>query len=726
MAVDEKKLEAIVSQQIELAKDHDKTEREGGRAKALDYYLGKMDTYVPAEANRSKVVSRDVADTIGWQLPQIIRVFTASDRVAVAEPVGPEDEQFAKEATDGLNHVFWKENKGYEVIYAGTWDALLFGNGIIKTYWDDTPTYSTSFHSDLSDDQLALLLQPDEDGDEPEVLQHESEEEEAIDPQTGAVTVITKHDLKIRRKKDDGRFVVEVIPPERFLIDQNAVCTDEAAFTAHWETKTRSELVAMGYDKDEIAAIPEAGKNQTSEEAARQPIAADADADASMELVDYYECFIRIDVDEDGEAELVRACYAGGKNGTLLDWEVWEDEHPFDDIPCEPIPHRWVARGTADETMDVQDIKTVLLRQGLNNVYWVNNPQLFAKGKINNPDALLNPTFGGVVWGDATADVVPLQVPFVAQSAFEAIAYQDEVIQRRTGVSRQTMALDPEALQNQTATAAQAMRDAGYSQVELLARNMAEWGWKKVFRKLLRLMIKHQDRPRLLMINGKQVQIDPRYWNADMDVTINVGLGTGSRDRDLAMLQAIKADQKMLVDYAAGAGMGDIALEMLPKVLHSMEKTAESAGIKNIEEFYPEITPEKLQTLKQAMAQKGQQKDPKIALEEAKAQSDMQIQQAKLKGDAQAKQMEMQASAQKQQQDIELQRYKIESDQALKQMQINMEMQLKREQLTAELQLKREQMAAEIQLKREMGMVDGFVKTSSALSSNVRPGGEPG
>ncbi len=171
-AVDEKKLSAIVSQQIELAKSYDgsKNGPRASRAKALDYYLGNMDSYVPVEANRSKVVSRDVADTIGWMLPGIIRVFSASDRMAVAEPVGEEDVQFARQATDGMNYVFWKDNKGYEIIYSATWDALLVGNGIIKTYYDDTPVYTTSFHSGLDENERALLLQEDESGVAPEVL----------------------------------------------------------------------------------------------------------------------------------------------------------------------------------------------------------------------------------------------------------------------------------------------------------------------------------------------------------------------------------------------------------------------------------------------------------------------------------------------------------------------------------------------------------------------------
>lgn len=707
----EEQLAAIIANQIALARNHDKNEREGSRSKALDYYLGNMDKYVPPEENRSKVVSRDVADTIGWMLPGIMRVFTASDRMAEAEPVGVEDAQFAKQATDGLNYVFWKDNKGYEIVYAATWDSLLTGNGIIKTWFDETPVYATSFHSGLTEDQVALLLQ-DEDT---EVLAQTGSVTAIIDPAMGAATEAKVFDLKIKRKKADGRFVIEAIPPEDFLIDGDAICTDEAAFTDHWQRKTRSDLVAMGYDKDEVFSIPEASKSETPEAVARDNDWLTEATDKAMELVDYHECFVRIDVDGDGEAELIRACYAGNSNGKLLDWEVWEDEHPFDDIPCEPIPHRWDARSVADETMDVQDIKTVLTRQALNNIYAANNPQNFVEGDVKNPEELTNPTFGGTIWGKPGAKITPMVIPFVANHAFEAIAYQDEVVQRRTGVGRSSMALDPETLQNQTATANQNERDASYSQIELVARNMAEWGWRKVFRKLLRLMIKHQTTPRTIMLKGKPVDIDPRYWNADMDVTINVGLGTGSRDRDAAMLNSVLQQQVAFTDRI-GVAFPDKALDMLPYIHNTLTKFAESTGLKNPEAYWPEISEDDIKAGKQRLQQQARQPDPKVQADIAKAQADQQLQVQKAQADMQLQAQKLQGEQAKADQEIQLKREQLAA-----------ELQLKREQLAAELQLKREQLAAELQMKRELGAMQAQASVESAkVSSDVHVGGNPG
>jgi hypothetical protein len=709
----EKELEAITANQIRLAKDHDRSEREAPRSKAIDYFLGNMDKWVPPEPNRSKVVSRDVADTIGWMLPGIMRVFTASDKMAEAEPVGREDIEWAKQATDGLNYVFWKDNKGYEVVYNATWNALLVGNGPVKTYYDDTPVYVTSFHSGLSMEQVDFLAAQDDI----EVLAGPTPDDgqiEGVDPASGMAVFQPTFEIKIKRKKADGRFIVEAIPPEEFLIDEDAVSTDEAAFTAHWQRKTRSELVAMGYDKAEIWAIPEAGQNDTSEEIAREDYQSHESTDKSMQLVDYFECYMRIDVDGDGEAELVRVCFGGDSNGKLLDWEVWEDEHPFDDIPCSPVPHRWTAQSISDETMDVQDVKTVLSRQLLNNTYWVNNPQTFTTGKIKNPEELIEPNFGGNVHGDVGSTVTPLVRPYIGDKTLMALQHQDEVVARRTGVSRTTMALDPESLQNQTATAAQGQRDAGYSQIELVARNMAEWGWRKVFRKLLRLMIKHQKQPRKIMTAGEEKTIDPRHWNADMDVTINVGLGTGSRERDAAMLNTVLQQQILYTDRMGSGGFPDKALEMLPYIHNTLTKFAESTGLKNPEAYWPDMDENMVEEGKQRIAQNAGKPDPKIQLEQDKAKADVETDRMKMQADAQQSQERLSLDAQKMTMEFQLRREQLVA-----------EMELKREQLNAELGLKREQMIAELALKRELGAMGAAAKVEAATSS-VNMGGDPG
>lgn len=711
-------LKALVAREISLARS-DRAESSKKQTKALEYYQGKMVDIV-AETGRSSAVSRDLADTMGWILPGVIKVFTASEHMAVAEPVGKEDQAWAEQATDGLNYTFWKENDGYRIVYNATWDSLLSANGVVKTWWDDTPVVKTSFHTGLNIDALSELLIDPKTGDlseDIEVLQHTQRQNEAGEE---------VHDVKIKKTCRDGRTRCEAIPPEDYAKDSDTQTCDDARFQYHRSNATRSDLIKEGYDRTIVDSLSKASENRTAEEIARTELSGTDDGDTSMDIIDKYECYIKVDIDGDGIAETCRVIYAGSQGGgTILDWEEWEDETPFDDIPCNPMPHRWEAQSIADETMDVQQVKTALLRQALDNTYATNNPQRFVTGEISNPEELFSPSFGGAIFGGTGSTVTPLAIPFVANHAFEAINYMDQVIERRTGVSRQTMALDPEALQNQSATANQNQHDAAYSQIELVARNQAELGWKKVFRKILKLEVKHQDKPRDIRMRGKAITIDPRYWNADMDITINVGLGTGSRDRDLAMLQQVLANQTGLTARLQESGFPDKALEMLPYILTTLKKQAESAGIKNPEIFYPDVSDDDIKAGQQRIADRAQQPDPKIQLEQQKAQSDMQIQQAKMQGD-------QQANAAKLQSDMQMQQAKLAQDAA----NAAQEHQLKREQMAAELQLKQAQLVAEMDLKRELAYADmaqqrelghaAIASKAQVATSAVHMGGEPG
>lgn len=721
----EAEISALVANGIRQAEDHDKTDLAKSREKALEYISGKMSD-TPAEVGRSSVVSRDVADTIGWILPGIMRVFTASDHFAKVDAATQRDEQFADQATDGVNYVFLKKNDGYKIIYDATYDALACKNGVVKTYWDETPEYETSFHSGLSSDQLSMLIE----GDDVEVLAHTPTEimEMAPDPMTGEMMPISvsTHEVKIKRQKSKGRIVVEVVPPEDFGMDGNATGTEDARFMYHMEEKTRSELIAMGFDREKIDDLQTANHDGIRDTLDNRDNAA---LDPSVEVVDLYECFFEADIDGDGSSELVRAYWVGNRGGgTMLDWELWEDENPFDFIPCTPIPHRADGESIADETMDVQRIKTVLLRQALDNIYATNLPRYWAPdGSILNPDEFFSPKFGSVIWGAKNSQVppMPLVVPFVADKAFAAIDYQDQVIQRRTGVNRQTAALDPEALVNQSATANQNEKDASYSQIEQIARNMAEMGWKKVFRKILRLMIKHQDKSETIRLRDKWVEIDPRFWNADMDVTINVGLGTGSRDRDLAMLQGIFGMQNGMLDRFGQLGMMDAAYDMLDRMIETLSKIAESSGIKTPEMFFPDITPEMLQQAKGEAQKAKQQGDPKMAMEGQKLQMQMQADQAKMQADQQGRVAEFQFEQRKHEAQQQADMRRTEMEFAFKGQQLQQELLLKREQLQAELNLKRELEMERLAMQRDLGIMGNAMKASVA-TSGVSIGGEPG
>jgi hypothetical protein len=644
--LDDDELKALLAQEIVRSITYCDTELAGDRVTALEYYDGVMND-TPAQAGRSQLMSRDVADTIGWMLPGIIRVFSASDLMAEYEPVGGEDEQFAKDASAYCNHVFWKDNPGYRILWDSTHDALTQKNGIVKHWWDEAEECEYSVHTGMSEEQIALLMEEGEI-----VAQRPGEPQRVMVPGPDGQPVetdIQTFDVKLKRVTKSGKLRIECIAPEDFLLDEDAITIEDARFCAHRDEKTRSELIEMGFSKEVVENLPAYSRISDSEaQSARNPDYLNGynghDSTAPIEL---FECYLKVDVDGDGIAETVRAYYAGkGGAGELLDWEVWDDDVPFSDIPCEPVPHRWAARSVADETMDIQRVKTVFTRGLADNLYWVNNPQREAElDTVVNPEALTAPNFGETIWRKkgsmATSPIKELVVPFVADKLLMGLEHFDTVTEKRTGVSRSTMALDPETLQNQSATANQNQKDASYSQVELIARNMAELGWKRVFKMILRLVVKHQDRPRVIRLKNKPVEMDPRFWNSDMDVTINVGLGTGTRDRDMAMLNNILMTQNAMAQQLVATGFASEALDMLPKIIKTATKLAESSGIRNPDEYYIDIDDQKLAQMKQQAAQP--KTDPKIELEKVKMQLDVQAEQAKMAANIEKEKAQMQA-----------------------------------------------------------------------------------
>lgn len=707
--LDETELKALLSAELSASLNYDRSELSAKRAKAMELYRGVVSD-LPSMVGRSKMTSRDVADTIGWMLPGIIRVFTASQHMACYEPQKEEDEQFADYATAYVNHVFWKDNDGYRILWDSTHDSLLMGNGIVKHWWDDTPEYEQFELSGVTQEGLVLL-----EDEKIEIVAQKDGQPQFVpmqDPATGQVVEVEvpAYDLKVRRVVMNGRMRIECIEPENFFMDKDARFIEEARFVAHRDEVTRSDLIEMGFDRDIVEGLPTDRSGNFSEESLEreEDYIRNWNRHDATQLIELFECYIRVDIDGDGIAEMVRAYYAGtGGAGELLDWEVWEDDVPFSDIPCEPQPHRWDARSVTDETKDIQIVKTALTRQFMDNTYASNLPMLQAEtDTVVNPEMLINPKFGGVIWRKkgtmATSPVLPIAIPYVADKTLVALQHFDNVTEKRTGVSRATMALDPQTLQNQTATASQNQKDAAYSQIELIARNQAELGWTRVFRQLLKLICKHQDMPRKIRFGKGWETVTPQAWNADMHVTVNVGLGTGSRDRDMAMLEKIGMNQAMLTERFAASGMFEEALDMLPRIVNTLKKQAESAGLRMPDEFFPEFDDQKIAELKQAAQQRAQQPDPKVVEAQKKIELEAVQGQAKL-----------QLEYQKQQGDLVL----------------------KREQLAQELLLKREQLAAELALKRELAMMEMSLKDQSGYykpkppnvtTSKVSMGGQPG
>ena len=665
--MDENKLKSIIESEIDNALGFIETDTTDERQKALEYYL--REPYGNEIEGKSQIVTGEVAEVVDGALPQLIRVFTSSDNVVEFQPVNDGDEPFAKQATEYCNWVFYKENDGFLILHNWFKDALLQKTGVVKAYWDDKKDVTKEKYENLSDDELLMLMQDEE----LEVVSQETIENsiEVIDPMTGMPAVDPMngmpmmqtnrtHNVKVKKTVNKGSVVVENIPPEEFLISKRAKTIQDSPFVAHRRQMTRSELIAMGFDRKIVEGLAAGDTLEFSpERIARYTRGEEPNSmgsqDESMEIIEVYECYIKTDYNNDGIAELRRVVYASQE--ILEDMDC--DYVPFHSICPIPIPHKFYGQSLADRALDLQLIKSTVVRQMLDNLYLTNNYRVGAvEGQVNLDD-LLTSTAGGVVRIKNPNAIVPMTVQSNVAQSFPMLEYLDGIQARRTGVSDSQNGIDPNILQNVTAAAVSAMSQASAGKLELIARIFAETGVKSLFKGILQLLCKYQDKERVIRLNGKFIPFNPREWNDQYNVSINVGLGTGTRQEQLATMQMILSKQEEIIQ---GYGLSN-PLVSIKQYRDTLAKFINMAGFKDATAFMNEITPEQNAQLSQPtpnqpdsnveatqiLAQVEREKaDLRSRTEMAKLELEreqMQIENARKQLELQMQEMKMQADA---------------------------------------------------------------------------------
>lgn len=611
MAMDISTLNAIVAEEERQALGYvGKLSHQ--REKALQYYNGEATgELAPPEAEgRSSVVSSDLADTIEWMLPSLLKIFTGGEQIVRFDPRHWQDQQAAKQATDYVNWIFSVRNPGFLILHTMFKDALLSKAGVVKVYWDDSKEEKREEYHNLTDIGLGQLAQDSEI----EIKEH------TLNPDG-------THDVACIRSKDTGHVRIENVPPEEFLISRKAKNISESPFVAHRVRRTLSELRAMGYKNVENLPGDDQYGEWNEERIERlefddeYPMENNDTLDPSQKAIWLTEAYMRVDWDGDGVAELRKITRCGSE---ILDNEE-VDAIPFAAITPILMPHRFFGRSIADVISDIQRIKTAVMRQLIDNLYLQNNVRYYVdENKEVNLDDLLTVRPGGIVRGRGEGGVVPLTVPAIEGVAIQAIEYLDSVRENRTGVTKYNQGLDANTL-NKTATGINIINNNSQQRLELIARVFAETGVKDLFDLILKLVCQYQKQPQVVRLEGQWVQIDPREWRNQFDMTISVGLGTGDKQQQGAMLSQI-----LQVQQEVGQSPWGQQLLSPQNVYNVLLKLEQNTGIKGLDAF---SDPSK------APPQASQQKpDPHMA----KVQQEGQLAQAKMQQDAQIKQQEMQ------------------------------------------------------------------------------------
>ena len=652
------------------------------RTDALDRYYGAP--YGNEVEGRSQIVTRDVADVIEWIMPSLIKIFTSGDKVVQFEPQGPEDVQMAKHATDYVNYVIMRQNKGFSVIYNWFKDALLQKNGIVKHYWDDSVKVTREEYKNLTEEEfMALLID-----DDVEIKEHTaSGGMTEVEDEMGMVMQNVEpvlHDVVVERTRNDGKVIIENVPPEEFLINQYAKDIESARFVAHRVKKTKSELIEAGYSKTKLERAYSAAEAEWKQERLAR---FDYDSDSSYPTGDLDEgiwvdeCYVRVDYDNDGIDELRKVTKVGDE---ILDNEV-VDSVPFSSLTPIPMPHKFYGLSVYDLISDLQLIKTTLMRNLLDNMYLTNNGRYEVVEGQANLDDLMTSRPGGIVRVRTPGAVSPLATPQLDANSFNMLGYLDSIREERTGVSKNAMGLGEGALKShQTATGVAQVMTAAQAKIELIARVFAETGMKDLSNNVYGLVQKYESPEKLVRLNNEWVSLYPAEWKEKLDCTAQVGLGFGNKDMNLLHLGQLAQSLQMVAQHPAAGMM------IKPKnVYNLLAEQIKAMGMKNVNDFITDP----------GDAEAPQQPNPEQQMKQMEAQlkaEELKMKMQQAQATAQLKQREMELDAQLQQQELELKAAEAE-----------VEMQIKAQELEikkADLALKQQELILEREQERPVAI----------------------
>jgi len=615
---------AISFVESEIAEDRIKSQR---------YFEGETD--IGQEDGRSKIVATKVRDTIRAIKPSLMRVFLSSENPVEYIPTSQEDVVGAEQAT---KYAHWKFQQlgGYTLLNNAIHDALVKKTGVLKIWWEENTSATIHTYTNVTEEEMAAIVNEDD----VEVLEHTEETEIEVD-EMGNQLSSSMHSLKVSHKKANGELKIMAVPPEEFVVDRNAKSVEDAYIVAHRTEMRVSDLVEMGYDFEEVSNLSGLSSDDTytdTEAFERKGYEQDEEQntqDVSMKKVAVTEAYMKMDKEGTGVAIMYRILMAGGDD-KVLECEPYGDV-PFAVFEVDPEPHTFFGRSIADLVMNDQDSSTAMLRGMMDNVALTNSPrQGYVQGQVNVDD-LMNNEIGGLVRMKSPQALVDIATPFVAGQVLTAMQYMDDAVEAKTGVSRASMGLDPDALQNTSATAARLQAQQGSAQIEVMARNIAEGGMKRLFKLMLHILIENSCEETLMRLHGNFQPVDPRVWNTGMDLQVNVGVGTGQEaERHAALNQALQMQMQIWTQYGNGNG-----LVTMTGIRNTLGDMLALQGVKNVDRYFqpinPEIEAQLIQEQQQMAAESPQitEAEALVQAEQYKADKQMEMQQLKLQIEAQ-------------------------------------------------------------------------------------------
>lgn len=670
------------------------------REEAYEFYHGEAKgKLAPPEVDgRSGVVSKDLLETVEWAMPALMDVFASADDIIKFEPDSQEDERGAQDATNYIGWLIHRKNEdGFITIHDAVKSALIARVSFGKCYVEDTQDYREERYNGLTEQQCQALAT------DPEIEIYERIEAGFVEvfpaPQGQPPQRLQTFDVKARRASSVKQFRNVGVPPEEIRLSKDTRVINECDFIEHRREVTLSYLREQGYDEAEISNLESdderdfGGEKQARHDYDDSDPTGDERPDPSQRLVWLSESYLKVDFDGDGRTEYRRVVKV---RNIVFENDV-VDDHPFWLMTPILMPYKVEGLGFYDLVEDLMRIKTILTRQTLDNVYLTNNPMKeVVEGGVVDIDEVMNPTIGQVVRVKQANSVREIVTPFAAKAGMDMLQAYNQVRDTRTGVTEMNSALQAESLSesNVGSQGVQAMMNNGAQRIRLIARVLAETGFKRMYYLMLKNVTQHQDKSQQVKINGRWLDIDPREWKNKYNMSVSVGVGTFGRQQQIANLQQVAQMQQGLMQFGLAGPMN---------VYNVAKRVIEAMGYRDPDQFVspPQMGPD---GKPQTPPNPGQQQ----------LQAKQQIQQMELQHTAQLKQMELQSKAQLEQQRMELQqqtdivRQRAEAEQH--QLKMQNEMQL----AAVKQQQDQDRYAMELDFKWRVAQLDSATKIQVA------------
>ena len=518
----------------------------------------------------SQIVDTSTTEVVEAYIAILAQLFLNNGKIARFVPFDETPGAFkaAREAGLITNYCIFKKNKGWEILECWMKSALLWKNAIIRWDYVENFDYSYEEYDKIDQDRLDELL-ADENVELVGDLKFENEFED--DQQNAKLTYV---DVRIRKKMDKSTVKLQNIPPESFRISRDASSIEESTFVGIQTEMTRSEIRKIWPDIAEKITEEEwsmmgnddhwQGNARYSEDIAARKLITGQEywqgsvsqeifpTEANRQVV-ITECWINVDRDGDGIAELKHIIVAG--KHILFEEDV--DMIPLASLVPINIPYEFYGLSMADFTRSSTLASTAILRGFVENTYLTNYAPKLADPNVVDFSALQNMKPKQIVPtnGNPQTAVFPLPAETISTGTVPLLEHLQLIKEQATGMSKAAQGInDSLYVSGNSEEKVAQVQNASQLRIQHIAKRFAETGFKKLIGGVYETMRRNMQSKMNVYSQGVYASVDPGSLPEALEVEIMLDIGDNSSSSMQQKLGMIGGEVLPRLNEA-GAGM---------------------------------------------------------------------------------------------------------------------------------------------------------------------------